>query len=424
MGLSSGACMPPGPKWGWWSLPLALFFLLMIVGLVGVRLLEQAGHVRTGPVHAAVSHSWIAIIFWLVCLLLVVQAWNLVVWLAHWAWAPAVSGGIPPRPVMLGVLVLVAVAAAWSLVEARLVRHHELKVYTTALPPGHPGLLIAQVSDVHLGPTRAAIGWGGRYGSSRRPGPTCWWPPGISSTPITAIWSPTHRCSPRSNPRWASSLSRGNHEFYTGIQTAVDFHTAAGFRLLRQEAVEVGPYLRLAGVDDPAGAGWRNHSLMEEDPLHSAVAERPVHGTAQAPPGDPPGVAGAVRPATVGHTHGGRSSRSDTSCGPGLTIFPGLHDLADGSRLYLSTGTGTWGPSMRLGCLAGSGFHPRAAGTAVTAAPRRSSGVRCGQGFSSPGRGGWGGPQDGKMLARTDEPHGKTLRLFEGDPPHRVQQRN
>src|SRR3990172_9166776 len=46
----------------------------------------------------------------------------------------------------------------------------------------------------------------------------------------------------------------GNHEYFAGIDRAIDFTRRAGFTLLRDESVVIDNAVRLAGVDDPAGA--------------------------------------------------------------------------------------------------------------------------------------------------------------------------
>ena len=49
----------------------------------------------------------------------------------------------------------------------------------------------------------------------------------------------------------------GNHEFIAGIDKSLAFTRDCGFDTLRGEAREIGGFLTIAGVDDPAGQGFR-----------------------------------------------------------------------------------------------------------------------------------------------------------------------
>ena len=56
-------------------------------------------------------------------------------------------------------------------------------------------------------------------------------------------------------PAFGKFAITGNHEFYAGLDQAVSFTEKAGFKLLRDDSVNVSNIVTIAGVDDPA-AGW------------------------------------------------------------------------------------------------------------------------------------------------------------------------
>jgi len=137
----------------------------------------------------------------------------------------------------------------------------------------------------------------------------------------------------------------GNHEFYSGVATSTQFLESAGFTILRHDAVDVGPYLWIAGIDDRAGrrpdlerellsrqpVGRRFRLLLKHRPL---VSEDSL---------------GRFDLQLSGHTHGGQIYPWHYITRMQFRYVYGLHELGKGSRLFLSTGTGTWGPPMRLG---------------------------------------------------------------------------
>jgi hypothetical protein len=337
------------PTMGWWALLLGLFFVSMIGGLFAVRLLEQTGHVRLARVLAGAAHSWIAIVFWLFCLFVGVQAWNLLVRLAGLAWNPAAAGAILPRPALWGVLALVAVMTGWSLVEARLIRGREIVLYTEALPAGHPGLLIAQISDLHLGADTGS----GRLRraisiiQAARPDVVV-----ATGDVVDAHYEDlAHQAQMLAElkPPLGKYAVLGNHEFYAGVATSTRFLEAAGFRLLRQEAAEAGEHLEIVGVDDPAREGRRNDRRSDEGSVLPPPGQERFTLLLKHRPNIRIESLGRFDLQLSGHTHGGQIFPANYLVGIVLDFGPGLHELGDGSRLYLSTGAGTWGPAMRLG---------------------------------------------------------------------------
>ena len=136
----------------------------------------------------------------------------------------------------------------------------------------------------------------------------------------------------------------GNHEFYVGQYRSQNFLEQAGFIVLRNRAVVLDSLINIAGVDDPGRTGRYAIGNPHFDPL----AERAFHYFFKAPAGSEQIQPGAFRPAAqrphprwpdvafqfvVRLIHG---------------YFPGLHRLSQRSWLYLSRGTGTWGPPMRF----------------------------------------------------------------------------
>ncbi|PIW00198.1 MAG: metallophosphoesterase, partial [Deltaproteobacteria bacterium CG17_big_fil_post_rev_8_21_14_2_50_51_6] len=127
---------------------------------------------------------------------------------------------------------------------------------------------------------------------------------------------------------------------------SINFTRDAGFKVLRDEALTLPGLINIAGVDDPAG-GRKNLEEHEKEILSSLPGEtftlllkhRPHVG---------PGSDRLFDLQLSGHTHKGQ-------------IFPfgllvklvhgrisGLHRLDSGSLLYISRGSGTWGPPFRI----------------------------------------------------------------------------
>ena len=135
----------------------------------------------------------------------------------------------------------------------------------------------------------------------------------------------------------------GNHERYVDLAAIDERMRSLGVTVLRDEAVTRGPF-QFIGIDDVDVAARIAAPLsrIELSSEHYGVLlyHRPDGFDASADRGIPLMLAG--------HTHAGQLIPFNFLV---KRIYPrmrGLHEL-NGSRLYVSPGTGTWGPVLRIG---------------------------------------------------------------------------
>ncbi|MEU4264370.1 metallophosphoesterase [Streptomyces argenteolus] len=138
----------------------------------------------------------------------------------------------------------------------------------------------------------------------------------------------------------------GNHEFYSGAEQWVRFVSGLGLRTLRNERVAL-PGFDLAGVEDASGAE-HDDGPDYEAALGGRDRDRAVVLLAHQPAQVTEAARYGVDLQLSGHTHGGQ-------------LWPFTHltalanpDVAGLSRhgdtlLYVTRGTGFWGPPVRLG---------------------------------------------------------------------------
>ena len=143
----------------------------------------------------------------------------------------------------------------------------------------------------------------------------------------------------------------GNHEYYAGVAEWMAHLPTLGVRVLRNERVTVGDGTHtfdLAGVDDWSARGVPGHgpdlprAVAGRDPARELVLlahqPRAVHEAA----------ALGVGLQLSGHTHGGQIWPWSYAVLLQQPYVAGLARLRD-TQLYVSRGTGYWGPPMRLG---------------------------------------------------------------------------
>ena len=146
----------------------------------------------------------------------------------------------------------------------------------------------------------------------------------------------------------------GNHEYYSGVAEWVE-RSALGIRVLRNERVTIGDAgasFDLAGVDDWSAARMNGgHEATCGEPSRGAIRRRPRPPRAPAARHRRGGAAG-VELQLSGHTHGGQIVPFNLLVAATQPYVRGLHRHAEGDRaghIYVSRGTGYWGPPLRLG---------------------------------------------------------------------------
>jgi predicted MPP superfamily phosphohydrolase len=144
----------------------------------------------------------------------------------------------------------------------------------------------------------------------------------------------------------------GNHEYYSGVDAWLAELTRLGVRVLRNERVEIGggdASFDLAGIDDWSSRGMAPghgpdlpRALDGRDPARELVLlahqPRAVHEAA----------ARGVGLQLSGHTHGGQIWPWGFAVRLQQPYVLGL-SREGRTHIYVSPGTGYWGPPMRLG---------------------------------------------------------------------------
>jgi len=134
----------------------------------------------------------------------------------------------------------------------------------------------------------------------------------------------------------------GNHEYYWNPSAWLEHLRSLGLQMLRNEHVAIRGAFELAGVDDSSAGEDVPRALAGRDP------QLPVVLLAHHPRTVARAIAAGVDLQLSGHTHGGQLlplgwlSRLFEPHVAGLARF-------GATQLYVSEGTGFWGPPMRVG---------------------------------------------------------------------------
>ncbi|MEM6822621.1 MAG: metallophosphoesterase [Verrucomicrobiota bacterium] len=138
----------------------------------------------------------------------------------------------------------------------------------------------------------------------------------------------------------------GNHEWISGVQQSVDWLESCQVRVLRDEAIDVGP-LVLAGREDFASSRMgAEASTSLAEILKDVGRSKPLILLDHQPSRIPEAVQNKVNLLLCGHTHHGQFWPFQMLTKRLFPLSYG-HRRFDSTDVYVSCGAGAWGPQVR-----------------------------------------------------------------------------
>jgi predicted MPP superfamily phosphohydrolase len=227
-----------------------------------------------------------------------------------------------------------------------------VRVRLARLPRAQHGLTIVQITDLHVGPTI------GREVVEDIVTRTNALTPDIvaitgdlvdgSVAELRAAVAPLANLRARHGVFFVT----GNHEYFSGAEAWLNELPRLGIRVLGNERVSIGEgdaSFDLGGIEDRSA--HRYGGLSPEAALARALdgrdPKRELVLLAHQPRSMLDAAAFGVGLQISGHTHGGQIWPFGYLVRLQQGFFPGLHRHGD-AQIYVSRGTGYWGPPMRL----------------------------------------------------------------------------
>jgi predicted MPP superfamily phosphohydrolase len=220
------------------------------------------------------------------------------------------------------------------------------------LPKPLSGFRIVQLTDVHIGPTLGA-GWlAGIVDRVNAAEPDV---VVITGDLVDGrVVDLQHEVAPlgRLRAKHGVFFVTGNHEYYSGVEEWLEELARLGVRTLRNERVSIGEgedSFDLCGVDDWSARRYgRGHGADLERALEGRDARRELVLLAHQPKQIDEAEKLGVGLQLSGHTHGGQIFPWGFFVRMDQPYVAGLARQGD-THIYVSRGTGFWGPPMRVG---------------------------------------------------------------------------
>jgi uncharacterized protein len=331
------------------TVSLSLFLILMVASPILVRLLENNGLEVSARLAAYAGYVWMGFLFLFFTSSLAVDLYQLILHSAEFISKSDLSIFLISKKASLLIpLTYGLVAAAYGYFEALDIRTEHISIATPKIPASMRKLTVVQVSDVHLGLIVRKARLEKIIRAIRDASPDILVSTGdLMDGQINSMAGLAEQFA-LINPRLGKFAVTGNHEVYAGLGQAVAFTRKGGFRVLRGESCTVGELINVVGVDDPAITRIENVRLPPERELLQNLSRERFTLLLKHRPAVEKESLGLFDLQLSGHVHKGQIFPFNLLTHLSYPVRMGLTRLSQGSFLYVSRGTGTWGPPIRL----------------------------------------------------------------------------
>lgn len=322
--------------------------LLWVIGLLGASVALPPVAERLDRARALRRLCWIPLL-WMGVLFLAVVALGATDGLLWLLGAAPAEGAARARALFaVGVVAVASSVGLRAALAPPEVRRVEVRI--ERWPESLDGFRIVQLSDLHIGPIL------GREFAERLVAAANRLAPDLIALTGDLVDGKVQHLRDEVEPFAGLSAPHGvyfvtgNHDYYSGAEAWLERVSQLGIRPLRNQRVRIGSgddAFDLAGVEDHRGDWVRGSPSDLERALRGRDPDRPLVLLAHDPTTFKQAAAARVDLQISGHTHGGQIWPFNYLVRLAVPQVAGF--LRRGrSQLYVSRGTGFWGPPIRL----------------------------------------------------------------------------
>lgn len=331
------------------AVPLYLFMLLMVLAPILVRFLERSDYLVPARLIAFFGYSWMGVLLLFVSMELIIDLYRISLFLSAHIVKRDLAHIIPSaRLSFLIPLGLSLIIAIYGIFDANKIRVERVSIKSSKIPKEVGSIRIAQISDLHIG----LIIMEGRVRrvldviKSEKPDML------VSTGDLIDGQAPAldgiSQLFLDMKPKFGKYAVTGNHEYFAGLDHALDFTGKAGFVVLRGAGATVSGVINIAGVDDRQGSSFDDYRGEDEKSLLKGLPDDRFTLLLKHRPVIDERSVGLFDLQLSGHTHGGQIFPFGLMVRQFFPHMRGMAELAKGSKLYTNRGTGTWGPPFRF----------------------------------------------------------------------------
>lgn len=331
------------------STALLIFMAAMVLVPILVHFVERSGFESSARILAWVGYSWMGAHFLFFSCSIAFDLYRCATALLvkagmNWPTALTLSG----RYAFFFSVALAIACSIYGYFEALDIRVERVVIKSPKISEDIGRVIVVQVSDVHVGLIVGKNRVERILGKVKEEKPDIFVSTGDLVDGQVDGLAPLARLFQEIKPKYGKYAITGNHEFYAGIDQTVAFTRDAGFKVLQGDAIIIDGVINIAGVDDPAGASMGIISRESETKILERLPRKNVTLFLKHRPLVNPESLGLFDLQLSGHLHKGQIFPFVLLTRLVFPITVGLTSFESNSLLYISRGTGTWGPPMRF----------------------------------------------------------------------------
>lgn len=328
---------------------IAFFMFVMVFAPIIIRQSERQGLDLFARVFSYIGYTWMGALFLFCSAAFVIDLYNALMTGYGYVSRSGISNiKISARYGFFIPAILSIAVAFYGYFEAKDIRTERLAVKTSKIPKEAGIIKIALISDVHIGLIVRGERVRNILEKVKNEKPDMFVSIGdLVDGQINGLDGISDLFN-EIKPRYGKFAITGNHEFYAGLGQALDFTKKCGFKPLRAEGTTVEGLINIAGVDDPAGKPYGLFKDISEKELLSRFNNKKFTLFLKHRPLIEKESQGLFDLQLSGHTHKGQIFPFTILTKLYYPVHAGAANLPDGSYLYVSRGTGTWGPPIRF----------------------------------------------------------------------------
>ena len=331
------------------SLFLAIFLLLMVIMPVLVRVLEKQGLEAFARFAAYTGYLWMGFVFLFFSASLATDIYHGLLHGAGFFFRRDFSAFfLASRTTLILPLAWGMATALYGYFEARDIRTERIVINTAKIPRAVGKLTIVQISDVHLGLIVRQARLKRIIAKINEASPDLLVSTGDLVDGQINRMTGLAELLQDVRPRFGKFAVTGNHEVYAGLDQAVGFTERAGFKVLRNEGSTAGGLINVVGVDDPTIERVTHFRPAPEKALFSKISSDGFTLLLKHRPAVDRESLGLFDLQLSGHVHKGQIFPFNLLTHLFYPVRTGFALYPQNSALYVSRGTGTWGPPIRF----------------------------------------------------------------------------
>jgi len=328
---------------------IMVFLLFMVYALVLVRISETAGLERIAKFTAYTGFYWMGFLFLIFCMFILFDGYRFLLFILNIITKKDFFKFIPSvKNAFITFSFLTICVLIYGFFEAKDIQVKRWSIISEKVPLKIGKIKIVQISDIHLGLIVGEERLKLIIEKVKKESPDILVSTGDLVDGQVCNLNGLKEMFLEIKPKYGKYAVTGNHEFYAGLDNALCFTEDAGFKMLRGRTENIGDFLDISGVDDPAGRVKNLTVEVSEKMLLEVLPRKNYRLFLKHQPIVEKESVGLFDLQLSGHTHGGQIFPFNIFTWLSYHMKPGQFNTYNGSKVYVSRGSGTWGPPVRF----------------------------------------------------------------------------